>query len=65
MARERPTPRSSLRRPWEPEEDAVLLEMLHQGRSTGGIGVRLKRSARAIAKRKTTLQEPKRSTESP
>jgi hypothetical protein len=45
--------------------------MLHQGKLLGGIAVRLKRSIRAISKRKAMLQqgavstEPKRSAASP
>jgi len=40
-----------------PEEDAVLLEMLHQGKLLGGIAVRLKRSIRAISKRKAMYKQ--------
>ena len=71
MSRERRARRPPLLRAWTPEEDAVLLEMFHQGKLLGGIAVRLKRSIRAISKRKAMLEpgtvstEPKRSTASP
>jgi len=71
MSRERRARRPPLTRAWTPEEDAVLLEMFHQGKLLGGIAVRLKRSIRAISKRKAMLQqgavstEPKRSAASP
>ena len=69
MSRERT--RHPLSRSWTPEEDAVLLKMLHQGRLLGSISVRLKRSIKAVYARKGMLErgavstEPKRSTASP
>ena len=41
----------------------MLLEMFHQGKLLGGIAVRLKRSIRAISKRKAMLQQGAVSTE--
>jgi len=70
MSRERRARRPPLTRAWTPEEDAVLLEMLHQGNLLGGIAVRLKRSIKAVYTRKAMLErsaispEPKRSTAS-
>ena len=67
MSHERRT-RRPLIRAWTPEEDAVILEMLHQGKQAGSIAVRLKRSISAIYTRKAMLErgavctEPKRST---
>ncbi len=63
MTRERLTRRSPLFRPWIPEEDAVLLEMLRQGKQAGGIAVRLKRSISAIHTRRAMLQQGAASTE--
>ncbi len=57
MTRERLTRRSPLFRPWTPEEDAVLLEMLRQGKQAGGIAVRLKRSISAIHTRRAMLHK--------
>jgi hypothetical protein len=71
MARERPTRRPPLIRHWTPEEDALLLDMLHKGKPLGSIAVKFKRSISAIYARKAMLQrgaistEPKRPTESP
>jgi len=67
MSPERLTRRPPLIRAWTPQDDAVLLEMLHQEKSTGTIAVRLRRSISAIYTRKAALQrgavatEPRRS----
>jgi len=55
MSRERRT-HHPLSRSWTPEEDAVLLKMLHQGRLLGSISVRLKRSIKAVYARKGMLE---------
>ena len=71
MARERRSSRPPLIRAWTPEDDAVLLEMLHRGKPTASIAVRLRRSISAIYTRKAALQrgaaptEPQRSVASP
>jgi hypothetical protein len=65
MAHELRTRRPSLRRSWSPEEDAALLEMLHQGKSLGSVAVKFKRSLAAIYRRKAMLERGALSGEIP
>ena len=55
MSSERTSRRPLLRRPWNYDEDAKLVELLRQGKHTSIIAARLRRTPGAIRSRKDQL----------
>jgi hypothetical protein len=55
MANARPTLRPLISRPWTPEEELKLLEMLRHGKHPGVIAARLRRTPAAVRTRRDRL----------